>query len=144
MFASIGEPRTSGNLSHGFQLAGGFPEIFFELFGPYWAWPFLLGAGCITAALTGLVVRGTLRGNYASAFLSLYVLYGFFIMYIGGMLNFLIAGTYWIKIAALAAALLIEARLARIDMPLVPWVVFRVPQRDWLKRFPFTRSRTNS
>jgi hypothetical protein len=144
MFASIGEPRTSGNLSHGFQLAGGFPEIFFELFGPYWAWPFLLGAGCITAALTAFVVRGTLCGNYASAFLALYVLYGFFIMYVGGMLNFIIAGTYGIKVAALAAALLIEASLARIGVPLVPWVVFRVPQRGWLKRFPFTRSRTDS
>ena len=139
MFASIGEPRTSGNLSHGFQLAGGFPEIFFELFGPYWAWLFLLGAGCITAALTALVVRGTLCGNYASAFLSLYALYGFYIMYIGGMLNFLTAGTYWVKITALAVALLLEAGLARVGLPLVPWVIFRVPRPDWLGRFPFTR-----
>jgi len=127
MFASIGEPRTSGNLSHGFQLAGGFPEIFFELFGPYWAWLFLLGAGCITAALTAYVIRGTLRGDYASAFLSLYVLYGFYIMYIGGMLNFITTGTYWVKIAALAVVVLTEAGLARAGLRLVPWVVFRVP-----------------
>ncbi len=36
MLATIGEPRTYDHLSHGFQFAGGFPEIFFELFGPYW------------------------------------------------------------------------------------------------------------
>lgn len=140
MFATIGEPRTTDHLTHGFQFAGGFPEIFFELFGPYWAWPFLLGMGYIAAALTALVVRGTLRGNYASAFLSLYVLYGFYIMYIGGMLNFATTGTYWIKLAALAAALFIEAGLVRIGLPLMPWVVFRVPRHGWLKRLPLMRS----
>jgi hypothetical protein len=129
MFATIGEPRTTDHLSHGFQFAGGFPEIFFELFGPYWAWPFLLGAGCIVAALTAYLVRGALRGDYASAFLSLYVLYGFYIMYIGGMLNFITTGTYWTKIVAFAVALLIEAILARVGLRLVPWVIFRLPQR---------------
>ena len=143
MLATIGEPRTYDHLSRGFQFAGGFPEIFFELFGPYLAWPFLLGAGCITAALTAYVVRGTIRGDYASAFLSLYIVYGFYIMYIGGMLNFATTGTYWVKIAALAVALLIEASLARIGLALVPWVLFQVPRRGWLKRFPFLRSRTN-
>lgn len=138
MLATIGEPRTYDHLSRGFQFAGGFPEVFFELFGPYWAWPFLLGAGCIAAALTAYVIRGTLRGNYASTFLSLYVLYGFYVMYIGGMLNFAIAGTYWIKITALTVALMIEASLARIGLALVPWVIFRVPQNGWLKGF--TRS----
>jgi hypothetical protein len=128
MFATIGEPRTTAHISHGFQFAGGFPEIFFELFGPYWAWPFLFGMGCIAAALTALVVRGALRGDYASAFLSLYVLYGFYVMYIGGMLNFTTTPTYWVKIAALAAALLLEARLARAGVALLPWVVFRVPK----------------
>jgi hypothetical protein len=141
MFATIGEPRTTDHLSRGFQFAGGFPEIFFELFGPYLAWPFLLGTGCIAAGLTALMVRGTLRGNYASAFLSLYVLYGFYIMYIGGMLNFATTETYWVKIAALAATLFIEARLARIGLPLMPWAIFRVPQHGWLKRLPLVRSR---
>jgi hypothetical protein len=143
MLATIGEPRTYDHLSRGFQLAGGFPEIFFELFGPYLAWPFLLGAGSITAALTAYVVRATLRGNYASAFLSLYVLYGFYIMYVGGMLNFATAGTYWIKIALLAMALLIEASLARFGLPLVPWVIFRVPQNGWLAKLARPGSQDN-
>jgi hypothetical protein len=140
MLATIGEPRTHEHLSRGFQFAGGFPEIFFELFGPYLAWPFLLGTGCITAALTAYVIRGALRGNYASAFLSLYVLYGFYVMYIGGMLNFATTKTYWIKITLFAMALLIESSLARIGLPLVPWVIFRMPQSGWLARLVGPRS----
>jgi hypothetical protein len=33
MLETIGEPRTHEHISGGFQFAGGFPEIFFELFG---------------------------------------------------------------------------------------------------------------
>lgn len=143
MLATIGEPRTYDHLSRGFQFAGGFPEIFFELFGPYLAWPFLLGMGFIAAALSAYVVRGTLRGAYASTFLFLYVLYGFYIMYIGGMLNFVTTGTYWIKIAVLAIAVSIEASLARVGLPLVPWVIFRFPQNGWLARLARSQSQSN-
>ncbi|SDR81766.1 DUF6418 domain-containing protein [Bradyrhizobium canariense] len=132
MFESIGEPRTTDQILRGFQFAGGFPEIFFELFGLYFAWPFLLGAGCIAAALTAYVVRGTLRGDYVSAFLSLYILFGFYVMYIGGMLNFVLVETYWIKIATLALALSIERRLARAGLSLLPWVLFRVRTPRWI------------
>jgi len=127
MLGTIGEPRTYEHISGGFQFAGGFPEIFFELFGPLYAWPFIFGAGYIAAGLTAVVVKGVIQGRYASAFLSLYVLFGFYVMYIGGMLNFIITPAYWIKIAALAIALLMEARLARAGLPLVPWALFRVP-----------------
>jgi hypothetical protein len=130
MLETIGEPRTSEHISGGFQFAGGFPEIFFELFGPIYAWPFILGAGYIAAGLTALIVKGVLQGRYASAFLSLYVLFGFYVMYIGGMLNFVTTPTYWVKIAALAAALLLEQSLARAGMPLVPWALFRFPSLD--------------
>lgn len=127
MLETIGEPRTYEHISGGFQFAGGFPEIFFELFGPLYAWPFILGAGYIAAVLTAVVVKGVIQGRYASAFLALYVLFGFYVMYIGGMLNFILPPMYWIKVAALAAALLLEARLARVALPLVPWALFRVP-----------------
>jgi hypothetical protein len=127
MLETIGEPRTYEHISGGFQFAGGFPEIFFELFGPLYAWPFIFGAGYIAAGLTAVVVKGVIQGRYASAFLSLYVLFGFYVMYIGGMLNFIMTPVYWIKIAALAIALLMEARLARAGLPLVPWALFRVP-----------------
>jgi hypothetical protein len=127
MLETIGEPRTYEHISGGFQFAGGFPEIFFELLGPLYAWPFIFGAGYIAAGLTALVVKGVIQGRYASAFLSLYVLFGFHVMYIGGMLNFITTPVYWIKIAALGAALLMEARLAKAGLPLLPWALFRLP-----------------
>jgi uncharacterized protein DUF6418 len=127
MLETIGEPRTYEHIAGGFQFAGGFPEIFFELFGPFYAWPFIFGAGYIAAGLTAVVVKGVIQGRYASAFLSLYVLFGFYVMYIGGMLNFVATPVYWIKVAALAAALLLESRLAKAGLPLVPWSVFPVP-----------------
>lgn len=127
MLETIGEPRTYEHISGGFQFAGGFPEIFFELFGPIYAWPFIFGAGYIAAGLTAVVVKGVIQGRYASTFLSLYVLFGFYVMYIGGMLNFIATPVYWVKVAALAIALLMEARLARSGLPLVPWALFRVP-----------------
>jgi hypothetical protein len=127
MLETIGEPRTYEHISGGFQFAGGFPEIFFELFGPLYAWPFIFGAGYIAAGLTAAVVKGVIQGRYASTFLSLYVLFGFYVMYIGGMLNFIATPAYWVKVAALAIALWMEARLARSGLPLVPWALFRVP-----------------
>jgi hypothetical protein len=127
MLETIGEPRTYEHISGGFQFAGGFPEIFFELFGPLYAWPFIFGAGYIAAGLTAVVIKGVIQGRYASVFLSLYVLFGFYVMYIGGMLNFIATPVYWVKVAALAIALLMEARLARAGLPLVPWALFRVP-----------------
>jgi Family of unknown function (DUF6418) len=127
MLETIREPRTYEHISTGFQFAGGFPEIFFELFGPVYAWPFIFGTGYITAALTALIVKGAIQGRYASALLSLYVLFGFDVMYIGGMLNFVSVETYWIKVGSLAAALLMEWSLARARLPLVPWAIFRIP-----------------
>lgn len=134
MLESIGEPRTYEHISGGFQFAGGFPEIYFELLGPFYAWPFLFGAGYIAAALTALIVKGAIQGRYASTFLSLYVLYGFYVMYIGGMLNFVTTPTYWLKIAALGAALAMEWGLARVGLPLVPWSLFRLPGSVWQRR----------
>lgn len=127
MFASIGEPGTTDQILKGFQLAGGFPEIFFELFGPYLAWPFILGAGCIAAALTAYIVRGTLLGHYASAFVGMYVVYAFYVMYIGGMLNFVMPWTYWAKVTAFIVALVVERRLTHRGLSLVPWNLFSLP-----------------
>jgi hypothetical protein len=135
MLETIVEPRTWEHITGGFQFAGGFPEIFFELFGPIYAWPFIFGAGYLSAALTALIVKGVIQGRYASTFFALYVLYGFYVMYIGGMLNFLAAGTYWLKIAALAAAIAMEWNLARFGLPLVPWALFRMPSPEWLPKW---------
>jgi hypothetical protein len=141
MLQSIGEPRTYEHISKGFQFAGGFPEIFFELFGPIYAWPFIFGAGCIAAGLTALIVKGVIQGRFASTFLSLYVLYGFYVMYIGGMLNFVTTPTYWLKISALVAALALEEwGLKRKGVSLVPWSLFRITMPDLQKLVLMGRS----
>ncbi len=134
MLETIGEPRTSEHILGGFQFAGGFPEIFFELFGPIYAWPFLFAAGYVSAALTASIIKGVIQGRYASAFLAMYLLYGFDVLYIGGMLNFLIVKIYWLKIIAFAAVLAMEQRLAHVGLPLVPWAMFRIPKSILLKR----------
>jgi hypothetical protein len=144
MLETIGEPRSSEHIFAGFQFAGGFPEIFFELFGPIYAWPFLFGCGYIAAALLALVIKSTIQGRYASAFLALYVLFGFQVMYIGGMLNFAIAETYWVKVAALALALTLEAGLAREGLPLVPWAIARLPSRRLVAAYKSIGSRFQS
>lgn len=125
MLETIGEPRTSDHVLTGFQFAGGFPEIFFELFGPYLAWPFILGGGWIAAALTALFVRGVIQGRYVTAFFALYALFGFYIMYISGMLNFVLVWTYWAKLTALGIAIFMERSLSRHGLSLAPWVVAR-------------------
>jgi hypothetical protein len=65
-------------------------------------------------------------------------------MYIGGMLNFVAIETYWLKIAALAAALSMECSLARVGLPLVPWAVFQMVPPGWLPRRPDNGARTLS
>ncbi len=144
MLEMIGRPRTWEHISGGFQFAGGFPEIFFEWFGPIYAWPFIFGAGYLAAALTALMVKGVLQGRYASAFrfrctccIDLRDVYR-------RHAQLRHKGTYLIKIAALAAALLIEARLARAGVPLVPWIICRIPQNGWFERLRFVRSQIGS
>ncbi|RQH05126.1 DUF6418 domain-containing protein [Bradyrhizobium sp. RP6] len=118
MSETIGEPRTTEHITGGFQFAGGFPEIFFELFGPYFGWIFLLGAGWLTALLSAVMIRSIIVERYLTAALSFYVLYGIYVMYIGGMLNFVATPTYWVKIAALFAAIIVEERA-----PILPLVL---------------------
>lgn len=123
MSETIGEPRTTEHITGGFQFAGGFPEIFFELFGPYLGWLFLLGAGWLTALLSAIMIRSIVVGRYLTAALSFYVLYGFYVMYIGGMLNFVATPTYWVKIAALFAAIILEERAQRLGRSILPWAL---------------------
>jgi hypothetical protein len=123
MSVTIGEPRTTEHITGGFQFAGGFPEIFFELLGPYLSWFFLLGVAWLAALISAIMVRSIVAGRYLTAALSFYVLYGFYVMYIGGMLNFVATPTYWIKIAALLAAIILEERWQKLGRPILPWVL---------------------
>jgi Family of unknown function (DUF6418) len=121
MSESIGEPRATEHLAAGFQFAGGFPEIVFELFGPLYGWPLFLIAGWICAALSAIMIRSVLCGHYLTAGLSFYVLFGFYVMYIGGQVNFAAVVTYWAKLGLFALALVLEGPLQSKGIELLPW-----------------------
>jgi hypothetical protein len=94
----------------GTQFAGGYPEIFFELLGTWFALPVALLFGIATTWLLRVVVRAICLGRVATALCGVYVFYGFTLLYVGGMLNFLIVWTFWVKCGALLVVSLIERR----------------------------------
>jgi hypothetical protein len=113
MIKNLGDARAEELIEAGTQFAGGYPEILFELFGPWLALPIALAFGGITALLMRTLVASVYLGRFLTAFFALYVLFGFNLLYIGGMLNFLATWTFGVKILALFAAYLLEGRLQR-------------------------------
>lgn len=108
MEQSIGYFRTTELFSIGQQYAGGFPEIFFEVFGAWLAVPVMLAWGVATALVLRVTISNLLRGRVLTAIMGIYVLYGFSLTYIGGMLIFLLAPSFSIKIAVLIAVYFVE------------------------------------
>jgi hypothetical protein len=113
MVKALGVERTSDLLFIGEQFAGGYPEVIFELFGPLLSWPILVLYGCVTAMLLRINVWAVATQRLLTAIFSLWVFFGFSLLYIGGMLNFIIAWTFWVKIAGLCAALILESTPVR-------------------------------
>lgn len=102
MLKFLGWERTTQLLEMGQQYAGGYPEVLFDLFGPWLALPVALLFSVPTALLLRLVVVSTGEGRILTALMSLYVYFGFSLLYIGGMLSFLTVWTFWVKITLLA------------------------------------------
>jgi hypothetical protein len=92
----------------GQQYAGGYPEILFELFGGWLTVPILFLYGTVAALLARMSTIALSHGRLITSFMAVYVYFGFTLTYIGGMLNFLAAGTFAIKIAMLIIASFIE------------------------------------
>ncbi|MEO5883660.1 MAG: DUF6418 domain-containing protein [Caldimonas sp.] len=128
MVKNLGDERATELIGQGTQYNGGYPEILFELTGPWVALPVALAFSCITAWLLRLCVVSICRGRFATAFMALYVFFGFSLLYMGGMLNFLFAWTFLVKVLALFLAWFLErnvglprraARRRRISSPQV-------------------------
>ncbi len=113
MIKNLGDARAEELIEQGTQFAGGYPEILFELFGPWLALPIALVFGCITALLMQTVVSSVYLGRFLTAFFGIYVCFGFNLLYIGGMLNFLVVWTFGAKILAFVAAYYLERRMHR-------------------------------
>jgi len=95
------------------QFAGGFPEIPHELFGAAGG---VLAVGvlsAIPALLLRILLGNITQGRLLTALWAGLVLYPFAIMYWGGMLNFVLAWSFWLKIAGLVGAIF----LARVHWP---------------------------
>jgi hypothetical protein len=107
--------------SVGNQFAGGYPEILYELLGPWVAWLAIALFAGVTALLLRHWLLSALRGHFLTAFFAAYVYYAFLVMYIGGMLNFLIVPTFWAKVALLAFFSWYELRRSNQGRPLMPW-----------------------
>ena len=103
--------------SVGNQFAGGYPEVLLELLGKWGVWPGVIAFAAITGWLLRLWMIAVLRGHFLTAFFAAYVYYAFVVMYVGGMLNFLIAWTFWGKVVLLALFAWLECRGYR----LLPW-----------------------
>lgn len=124
MSLALGESVAARVIGEGVQYNGGYPEILFELVGPSWAIACILAL----AGLTGLLLRTTLRavreGRLASAFAAMYVLYAPMLTLTSGMLDFLVAWTFWAKVGLLWMMLLLERDFGSGPIRLMPWVLW--------------------
>jgi hypothetical protein len=93
------------------QYAGGYPEILFELFGAWLTIPILFIFGTVTAWLLRLSMLALSKGRLFTCLMAVYVYYGFTLTYIGGMLNFLFALSFFIKLVLLGFAVAFEGKL---------------------------------
>lgn len=108
MERELGFFRAEELIDAGQQYAGGYPEIFFLLFGVLSAIPLLLIFGITTVLALYCAVRSFGQGRPLTCIMALYVFYGFSLCYIGGMLNFIIAPTFLVKFTLLWVIWLME------------------------------------
>lgn len=126
MLLELGYARTTELIvSMGSQYAGGYPEILFELLGPYAPFVIALLLGVITAGLVRMLLLAIARGHFISVFWIAYVYFAVSLIYIGGMLNSFAVITFWIKMFGMVFSVLVENHLERRGLRLLPWVLIR-------------------
>ena len=128
MLLYLGESKAFETFVVGGQdYAGGYPEIFIELGGVWIALAAAVVVSIVSGLLYRLIVSSVARGAFITSFMAMYVCYGVLSIYLGGMLNFLLAWTYWVKAGALIFAVLIDYLFARFGRRLFPWIL--IPRR---------------
>lgn len=126
MVLELGYPRTAELVvSLGSQYAGGYPEVLFELLGPYEPFVFALLLGVITASLMRMLLLAITHGHFISVFWIAYVYFAVSLVYIGGMLNSLAVTTFWIKMFGMVFSVLVENHLEARGLRLLPWTLNR-------------------
>lgn len=112
MVKSLGFDLAESILIQGAQYAGGYPEVLLELFG-WGSVPVAFIFAVVTALLIRKVNVSVCQGQFLTAILSVYVYYGFTLLYVGGMLNFLLVFSFWLKIVALIIVSYLEGEICR-------------------------------
>jgi len=105
MMRELGIFRAMELIALGQQYAGGYPEIFFDLFGAWVSLPMLALFGIVTVSTLRVATVSLAKGKVLSSIMAIYIYFGFTLAYIGGMLNFLLAATFALKVFGLMLAL---------------------------------------
>ncbi|MEO5882992.1 MAG: DUF6418 domain-containing protein [Caldimonas sp.] len=123
MFLHLGLDRAS-QVFEGQEVdyAGGYPEILIEVGGVPGAILAAVAVSLIMVSLYRLCVVSVCRGHFLSSVLSMYVCFGVLNLFLGGMVSFFLAGTYWFKIVALLVVIWVDRSLARRGRRLFPWI----------------------
>lgn len=90
---------------------GGYPEVHFELFGGWLPLLTLPIVGLIGAGFLSLCVTQLYRNHVMTAILGIYLFFGISLHFTSGMMTFLLAPTYWLKIAAFLITWTVESQL---------------------------------
>lgn len=108
MVKELGYGRATELLFMGEQYAGGYPEVLFELLGPIWVWPALAAFALVTFNFLRIAMTAVINQRIGTATFAIFLFFGFSVFYIGGMLNFLLVITLYIKLALLVVFMLFE------------------------------------
>ena len=111
MIKHLAYDRAAELVDMGQQYAGGYPEVLLELLGPWLALPVAFIFSLVTATLLRLVVLAVCEGRWLTSFMGLYVFFGFSLLFIGGMLNFFLVWTFWVKLTVLSVVYAVERSL---------------------------------
>ena len=133
MSRELGYFRAARLIGFGQQYAGGYPEIFFDLFGPWIGLVLIVLLGVVSALLLRLSTVALTQGKLFTSLMAVYVYFGFSLTYIGGMLNFVLAPSFAAKIIILLLAMYLEgAVVANVQRPRG---TARPPRRSLARQF---------
>jgi hypothetical protein len=130
MLLSLGEQTANYQfVEQGQDYAGGYPEILIELGGLGIAFAAAAAISIIVALLYRLTIVAIARGHFFTSVTAFYVCYMVLAVFLGGMLNFVLAWLYWVKFAMLIVSLVLDRFLEAKGLRLVPWVLIPARRR---------------
>jgi len=108
MMRELGTSKTHELLGRGHQYASNHVAVFFELMGPVVAWPAFIALGGIMGWLLRTLATSIWEGRYFTLFFGGYLYYAMMLIAINGMVNSLIAYTFWTKFILFTLSYFIE------------------------------------